>query len=157
MYQNLTMKILLPLLLLAIAMNSFADWKVEDKKNFKGERQVYLVTKSSDGSEFWVDLQKQQLVFQHRGKVLNEVDGVKIDGKLYEVQGSATGDGLDSAVICPTEWSYVPDLDCYKAIFNSKKLEVNVDYFRTGKKVSTFNINASPSTYDKYYKERTKQ
>jgi len=151
------MKKLSVILLLLISINSFADWKVEDSKNFKGERQIYLVTKSSDGSEFWIDVQKQQLVYQHRGKLLNAISGIKIDGKYYEVEGVATGDSLDSSVICSTEWSYVPDHKCYKAIFNAKKVEINVDYFRTGPKVSIFNINASPSTYDKYYKERAKE
>ena len=124
-----------------------ADWTVESSTTFKGETNIYLVSKSADGSEIWIDPQMRHVAYSHKKTVIKGVNGIKIDGKFFDSGGDATGDRLDRAVVCLEDYEKI----CYQSFFNAKTIEVNVNYFGDYSKVSTFNVNASPGTKEKYY------
>jgi len=113
-----------------------ADWKIENSRTFKGEKNTYLVKKGSNGAEIWIDPQQEQIVFQHKGRVLNSLKGIKVDGKYFEDYVGSQGDKMDTLVFCGR--SYMPD--CYDAILDAKKIELQTDYFRRGEIVNTFFI-----------------
>jgi hypothetical protein len=125
--------LLMPTLFLG---NANADWKKETSTNFKGEKNTFLVKKAGNGAEIWIDPQQEQIVFQHRGMVLNSLKGIKVDGKYFEDYVGSQGDKMDTLVFCGR--SYMPD--CYDAILGAKKIELQTDYFRRGEIVNTFFI-----------------
>lgn len=127
---------------------TYADWKVEKNKTFKGEIVTYLVNNSRDGGEIWIDLQQKFIVFRKKNNTLNGIKGIKIDGEYFDINVSHTsGDSFDTFVFCSEEYNQ----KCYKKIFSAKIVEVNVDYFRRGEIVSKFTINATKENEKKFY------
>lgn len=142
------MKFILHTAMIACSISTHADWKYETTTNFKGEEQRYLVAKTlNDGTEFWIDLQKKFAVIRTKKRIINSVNGVKIDGRYFDVNGEHGGDRFEYSIIC----EMTRNNNCYRQLFNAKKIEVNVDYFRIGEMVSTFYPNAASDTEKKYY------
>jgi len=143
-------KLFLSALILGFSLAAYADWKVERSKNFSGADEKFLVAKTlSDGTELWIDLQQKFVVIRNNRKTFNKVNGVKLDGNYYDVVDKASGDMFEYVVFC----QYSKNSDCYKNIFSAKKVEVNVEYFRTGEKVSTFPVNGTAETQQKYFED----
>gem|GEM_PF-4816945 len=124
-----------------------ADWTLETTTTFKGETNKYLVSKSDDDSEVWIDLQINHIAYSHKKSVIKGVNGVKIDGIFFDNGGASTSDKMDSAAFCGEDYAR----KCYQSFFNAKTIEVNVEYFGNYSKVSVFHVNASPDTKEKYY------
>lgn len=127
-----------------------ADWKVEHEKTFKGDELTYLTAKNSEGAELWIDLADNTVVYRNKNKVINYVNGVKIDGKYFEYFFHSYGDKHDRVNVCDEIEAY----ECYRQIFSAKKVEVNIGYFRKNEVVSTFIINGTENTAKKYSIDR---
>jgi len=120
-----------------------ASWRVVEEKNFKGEIEapMYLleqgkntlaVVKSEGGS--W------KVVFDNP-EVKNAMKGIKVDGEYLDCQGGTFGDGYIWVEGCLSF-----DSATYAKILKAKKVEVNVDYFRKGQRVTTFHVT-KPVTF----------
>jgi hypothetical protein len=135
------------LVLIFMTSNSYADWKVEKEKSFKGEVNIYLTSKAKDGSLLWIDVQKKYVVYNNSEKILNGIRGIKIDGEYFDVLSSSGGDSHNFISFCS---QFLND-GCYEKIINAKVVEINVDYYRSSMRVSTFSIHALAGTVAKYY------
>lgn len=143
-------KIFLAVIIIGFSVVTHADWRVEKSKNFSGADEKFLVAKTlGDGTELWIDLQQKFVVIRNNRKTFNKVNGIKLDGNYYDVVDKASGDMFEYVVFC----QYSKHSECYKNIFSTKKVEVNVEYFRTGEKVSTFLVNGTTETQQKYFED----
>lgn len=117
-----------------------AEWKKEVHKTFSGETTTYYVNKASNGAEIVVDMQQDHIAFVHRKTTINYVKGIKLDGTFYKETGkSGGGDDFSDAVFMSKSYSK----EVWEKFLDAKKIEVNVEYFRLGDKVSTFNSTKS--------------
>ena len=131
--------------LLTTSTAAFAEWKHETETNFKGDKITYLSKRASNGAEIIMDMQQKHIVFEQKGKVLNQVEGIKIDGKYYDASGASIGDSRDSVAFCASYLKYGSDYEalqkeCFEAALNASTIEVNIDYFRSGVKSTIFHI-----------------
>lgn len=127
--------IIISTLLVLFSSSSFA-WKVEVETDFKGNKQTYWTAKTANGGVIYVDLQKEWVVYAHRNKVLEHIDGIKIDGEFIHATGrTSVHNHFESIVFCRKSEP------CYEPILNGKKVEVNIQYYRQGYQAQTFVVN----------------
>ena len=116
---------------------SHADWVKGTHTSFSGKTYSYFINRASNGAE--ITVLPDAVIFSHRKTVINYMEGMKLDG-VYEERREkpANGDDFTNLVI-----AFKEDSEMWNKILGSKKIEVNVNYFKTGFIVSTFNSRKS--------------
>lgn len=124
---------------------SAASWRIVEEKSFKGDQAppMYILEQGRDRlvivkSE--MPYGNWKVVFDNP-EIKNAMKGIKVDGEYIDCVGGTFGDGFIWVEGCLAE-----DSSTYQKILNAKKIEVNVDYYRKGQRVTTFSVN-KPVTF----------
>lgn len=126
---------LLVIALLPLQVN--AGWNVEKVENFKGDEvKTYLYKINSEGHKLVLDHYFKRLIFIREDKTYRRgVDGIKIDGVFVKAWGDTfEGYPQQTAILFENKDEVIQKLK------DASKIEINVEYFKDGYRVSVFKI-----------------